>query len=121
MQCFPHEHGTSKVVELQSIEQPIATAQEALDLIASISYLYGCNKIVVKREHFIPAFYQLRTGLAGEILQKFTNYHCAIAIAGDFTREQSKSLHDFMYECNRGKQVFFLPTVQEAIKKLHCV
>jgi len=30
-------------------------------------------------------FFDLSTGLAGEILQKFVNYHVKIAIVGDFS------------------------------------
>ena len=42
------------------------------------------------------------------------------AIFGDFSAytEVSKSLRDFIYECNRGTAVFFVPTRQEAEERL---
>ncbi|WP_083996437.1 DUF4180 domain-containing protein [Desulfosporosinus acididurans] len=52
-------------------------------------------------------FFDLKTKLAGEILQKFVNYHVRIAIVGDFSGYKSKSLKDFIYESNNGKDVFF--------------
>lgn len=37
---------------------------------------------------------------------------------GDFTIYTSKSLRDFIYECNKGKDIFFLPEEEQAIEKL---
>ncbi len=121
MVCTVSERGGSKVAVLQSVEAPIATAQDALDLVASIYYQHACLKVVLLRDQLAPEFFQLRTGLAGEILQKFTNYHMAVAIVGDFSRERSKPLRDFIYECNRGKQVFFVPSAEEALERLHAL
>lgn len=59
--------------------------------------------------------------MAGDILQKYTNYQVKIAIVGDFEVYGSKSLRDFIYESNKGSQVFFLPTEEAAVKKLHSV
>ena len=44
--------------------------------------------------------------MAGEILQKFINYHVKIAIYGDYSVYTSKPLRDFIYESNHGKDVF---------------
>lgn len=60
----------------------------------------------------------LKTRLAGEILQKFVNYNIKVAIIGDFTIYTSKSLRDFMYESNKGKDIFFSPSVNDAIEIL---
>lgn len=35
--------------------------------------------------------------------------------------ETSKSLRDFIYESNMGKNIFFLPDEEQAIKKLSLV
>ena len=59
-----------------------------------------------------------RTGLAGEILQKFTNYQIKAAVYGDYSRYTSKPLRDFIFESNRGGQFFFVATREEAIQKL---
>ena len=39
--------------------------------------------------------------MAGEILQKFSNYRVRLAIVGDFTPYSSKSIKDFIYESNK--------------------
>ena len=51
-------------------------------------------------------------------MQKFTNYRKRIAIVGDFSIYTSKSLKDFIYECNKGKNIFFTSDVEQAIKRL---
>ena len=63
-------------------------------------------------------FFNLRTRLAGEVLQKFINYQIKVAIVGDFTIYSSKSLKDFIYESNKGSNIFFLPNEEQAIERL---
>lgn len=41
-----------------------------------------------------------------------------VAIYGDFSRCKSKPLKDFMRESNRGRDVFFVVTEEEAIAAL---
>jgi len=66
------------------------------------------------------AFFQLRTRVAGDIVQKFVNYRCGIAIVGDisgFTGHQFGPA-DFVRECNRGTQAWFLPDIEDFHKQL---
>jgi len=72
----------------------------------------------LSQEAICEDFFRLKTGLAGEILQKFVNYRMKIAIVGDFSIYTSKSLKDFIYESNKGKHIFFVPSEKEAIEKL---
>jgi hypothetical protein len=65
-----------------------------------------------------PDFFDLKSGLAGEILQKFSNYRVKLALAGDFSEIRSKSLKDFIRECNRGKTIFFVNSINDALSRL---
>ena len=96
----------------------IRDVNSALDLIANVRYQHDCDGIIVQREAIVEEFFDLKTRLAGEILQKFANYQMKIAIIGDFTNVSSKSLRDFIYESNKGTQVFFLPSVEDALRKM---
>jgi len=96
----------------------IQGVQDALDLMASIWYTHGCTKAVLDKAIIAEDFFRLRTGLTGEILQTFSNYRFVVAIFGDFTVYDSKSLRDFIYECNQGRQVFFAKDQQSAIDHL---
>ncbi|RKP51613.1 DUF4180 domain-containing protein [Cohnella endophytica] len=113
------QRGQSKVAVIESPDIVIGDVQEALDLMATVNYAEGCHKILLNKANLAEDFFDLRTGLAGEILQKYTNYRVIIAIVGDFSGYGSKSLKDFIYECNQGKQVFFLPDNATALQALH--
>lgn len=99
----------------------IADVQSALDFMMTIQYETGCNRIILNKSAICDDFFKLRTKLAGEVLQKFINYQVKIAIVGDFSEYTSKSLKDFIYECNKGKDIFFLPDKKQAIEKLSVV
>jgi hypothetical protein len=75
-----------------------------------------CSTFILKKENIINDFFNLSTGIAGEILQKFSNYKKRMAIIGDFSNEKSKSLRDFIYESNKTKQIIFVDTIESAIK-----
>jgi hypothetical protein len=56
--------------------------------------------------------------MAGEILQKFSNYRMRLAIVGDFSEYKSKSLRDFIRESNRTGTINFVGTIDEALLRL---
>ncbi len=70
----------------------------------------GAGLVLVPVECLEDEFFQLRTGIAGAILQKFATYRMRLAIIGDISRyvEDSSALRDFVYESNRGDQVWFV-------------
>jgi len=66
--------------------------------------------VAVPVERLADGFLDLSTRLAGEVIQKFTNYRIRLAFIGDISArlEASHSLRDFVYESNKGQQVWFL-------------
>ncbi len=96
------------VAEIQSASVLITDVQSALDLMATVSFEHKCNSMVIPKECICEDFFDLKTKLAGDILQKFTNYNFNVTIVGDFSVYTSKSLKDFMYESNKGTQVRFV-------------
>lgn len=103
---------------ISSNEKLITDAQSALDLIMTVEYGTKSNRIIINKDNICEDFFILSTGIAGEILQKFINYGFKIAIYGDYSKYTSKPLKDFIYESNSGKNIFFVNTQEEAIKKL---
>ena len=103
---------------VNSDELVITDAQSALDVLMTAKYDAGTKNIVISKELIVEDFFILSTGLAGDILQKYINYEGRIAIYGDFSHYISKPLHDFIYESNKGKDVFFVATEDEAIEML---
>jgi hypothetical protein len=111
------ENGTDIAV-ISSDEKLIIDTQSALDLAMTVKYETGATKIVINKSAVCDEFFILSSGMAGEILQKFINYHVKIAIYGDYSHFTSKPLKDFIYESNNGNDFFFVSTKEEAIQRL---
>lgn len=103
---------------VNSNELVITDAQTALDVLMSAKYDIGTKNIVIDKKLIVEDFFILSKGLAGEILQKYVNYGGRIAIYGDYSHYTSKPLKDFIYESNKGKDVFFVATQDEAVDML---
>ncbi len=116
-----NEKADSRIAIVENDGIVLQSTQDALDFMATLGYQYHCDKVVLHIVHISADFFDLKTGLAGEILQKYTNYGVKLAIVGDFSIFSSKSLHDFMRESNKGQQIFFLPDKASAVEKLHSV
>ena len=114
---YLNENGTDLAV-ISSDETVITDVQSALDLIMSVKYETGAERVVIPKELICEEFFILSTGIAGEILQKFINYHMKAAIYGDYSHYTSKPLKDFIYESNQGRDIFFPATRAEAIQRL---
>lgn len=103
---------------VNSDEVIMTDVQTAMDLIMSVKYETGCSKIVLNKEAITEDFFILSKGIAGEILQKFINYRVKFAIYGDFSKYTSKPLKDFIYESNKGKDIYFVPDTDKAVQML---
>lgn len=109
------------IAVVHSNELVITDLQSALDFIATVGFETGCNHIAINKSAVTEEFFDLKTRIAGDILQKFINYNIKFAIYGDFSRYTSKALRDFIYESNNGNDIYFVATEEEAIKKLKAV
>lgn len=118
MEIHTITHNGKEIALIKSREILITDVQSALDLTATVRYETGCDRIILNKSAICEEFFDLKTKLAGEVLQKFINYYIKIAIIGDFSIYSSKSLHDFIYESNQGRDIFFLPDEKTAIEKL---
>jgi hypothetical protein len=112
------ETSIGKIAVCVSDEVIIKDGQSALEFAANIVYAHDCVNIAVNKAAIHQDFFKLSTGIAGEVAQKFVNFRCRVAIFGDFSGYTSKPLLDYMYECNKGKHLYFAKDEAEAIKKL---
>ena len=94
----------------------ISQAQHILDIFGNLMFT-GCDRLIIHEKSLHTDFFDLKTRLAGEILQKFSNYRIKLAIVGDFAKYNSKSLHDFITESNKSNTVFFTDTIVAAIQE----
>lgn len=118
MQLDSIQQNGVKIAVVTGGEKVLTDVQSALDLLATVNYETGAARIAIDKAAVADDFFVLSTRLAGEVLQKFVTYQTKIAIYGDYTAYTSKALKDFIYESNKGNQVFFVPTREEAVARL---
>lgn len=114
MQYKTHNINSILIAEVISGKRIIDSVADGIDLLGNL-YYQGFNRIVIYEECITPDFFDLKTGMAGEILQKFSNYRVQLAVVGDFSRFTSQSLRDFMFESNKGRHINFVSTITEAL------
>ena len=103
-----------EIVEVQDNSLLLETTQQFLQLMMNLP----SDKVILRKENLHESFFDLRSGLAGDILQKVSNYVLQLGIVGDFSLYDSKSLQAFIYESNKGNRVVFATTVEEALNRL---
>lgn len=106
-----------RIFKISSDELLLSDESNALDIISNSKY-QEVTKIIIAEENIAPEFFDLKTTIAGNIMQKFTLYGVQLAIVGDFSKYESKSLHDFIFETNKQGQILFLTSEEEATERL---
>jgi len=114
MEIKNHQKNSIEIAEIITDRIVIQNAEDALDLLGNV-YYQGYDKMIIHEKNINPDFFDLKNKMAGEILQKFSNYRVSLAIVGDFLSLSSKSLNDFIYESNKGRHVNFVASIDEAI------
>jgi len=105
----------NRIAEITAESEMINNPQDMLDIMADIGY-EGSNNILIHKQVLHKDFFDLNSGLAGEILQKFSNYRMKLAIVGDFSDVRNKSLRDFIRESNRLGIIRFVQDIETALK-----
>ncbi|MFG3715893.1 DUF4180 domain-containing protein [Micromonospora sp. NPDC047730] len=87
---------------------PVATAQDALDLIGAA--FLGAEVVAVPASRLDASFFSLGTRFAGEIMQKFVNYRLRLVVVGDISRHlaASAALRALVHESNQSDHVWFV-------------
>lgn len=117
MQIEVHLLGAKKIAELFSKQMIISSVDDALELIGNL-YYQDFDAILIDEQNICPEFFDLQNGMAGEILQKFSNYRLRAGIVGDFSKYEKKSFQDFMKESNKNKHINFVSSRDEGLKVL---
>jgi len=105
------------IAQLKSDFLEIKNLDDALDLLGNAAY-QGASHIFISEKNIVPDFFDLKTGIAGEILQKFSTYSMRLSIVGDFSKFTSKSLKDFIYESNKSRKINFVSSLKEAEERI---
>ena len=109
-----HIVGKAMVAEVAANDMLLTAPEDANDLLGN-AYYQGFDGMIISADKISPRFFDLKTRLAGEILQKFSTFQMRLAIVGNFSVFPSESLKSFIYESNRGNLIHFSPTIADAL------
>jgi hypothetical protein len=86
----------------------ITSEADALELVAACGE-HMCHRLLLHGSNLTPDFYNLRTGLAGAVLLKFSNYRIQAAVILTPELATQGRFGEMVLESNRGNQfrVFF--------------
>ena len=116
MEIKTHKTKTLNIAEVISDEVILKNLDDGLNLIGNLGY-QGFDKMIIHEKNISADFFDLKTKLAGDILQKFTQYRMALAIVGEFNKYKSRSLNKYIFESNKGRTINFVASVEEALKE----
>ncbi|AWP27654.1 PadR family transcriptional regulator AphA [Paenibacillus sp. LBL] len=92
---------SKKYIELISSIEPLSTENDALDLI-SLCWEHDTNAIMIYYAALSEDFFKLRTKLAGNMIQKFTNYGIKAAAIIPQETIQKGRFKEMAMETNKG-------------------
>jgi len=98
-------------------DEPISQKAHANDLV-SLAFEYESSLVLMDEGALGVEFLDLRTGVAGEVLQKFVNYNLTGAAVLPAEVAQSGRFGELMLEMNRGDTFRSFSTFEEAAQWL---
>jgi uncharacterized protein DUF4180 len=114
-----YELHAAHVLECVPDGTKLRTYQDAVDLIGK-TFENRATLIVIPVECLDDEFFQLKTRIAGELIQKFVQYRRRLVILGDISGflAESSALRAFVAESNRGKDVWFVASLHDLEERL---
>lgn len=94
-------------------------AGDALELM-SAAWSHHADLLAIPAERLGEEFLRLRSGVAGEFVQKFVTCGMRLVVIGDIPRHinTSAALRDFVYESNKGQHLWFVPDLNQLAARL---
>jgi hypothetical protein len=87
--------------------------RELLDLL-SLGNEEGIGALLIQEGSLPPEFFDLSSGLAGQIALKLSTYRVKTAVVVDLEGIPSRHFRSWAGECNRGREIRFCSTMGEA-------
>ncbi|MGR3810312.1 DUF4180 domain-containing protein [Jiulongibacter sp. NS-SX5] len=109
--------GNKTIAILKTTDEKIEQTEDILDLLMNCRFS-GADSLIIYENQLSQEFFDLKTKLAGDILQKFSTYDFRLAIICDFDNKESSSLKAFIAESNRTGRINFVSSEEEALGKL---
>ena len=101
-------------LECNSPEAIIQNEQDILDLVAACGD-YETDKVIIHQRNLSPGFFDLKTGLAGTLFQKFANYRIKGAAVILLDNIKSQRFKELIFESNKGSLFRFFEDRESAV------
>ena len=109
-----------RVLSLAPEGPKIAAERDVSDLLGA-AWSARADWVAAPVPRLDRSFFQLRSGLAGAVLQKLANYRMPLAIVGDVSghARASRAFHDLVVEADQGEQLWFVADLAELELRLN--
>jgi hypothetical protein len=84
------------------------------DIADTIGACFGADGLILREEDLAPEFFDLRSGLAGELLQKLVNYQLRTAIVVPEPEAHGERFRELAYEHRSHDMIRFVRSREEA-------
>ncbi|MCF7823708.1 MAG: DUF4180 domain-containing protein [Candidatus Marinimicrobia bacterium] len=99
---------TRYFIDMTQDDFQISIEADIMDLLSKC-YEYESNLILLSENNLSSAFFDLKTGLAGAAMQKFSNYQVKVSVSLQNENNYSPRFQELMHEMNRSNSLrFFL-------------
>lgn len=95
------EMNNKKYIEYSDDKKQLSTERDAVDLIAACME-NNTGLLIIQDKALSENFFNLRTGLAGTVLQKFVNYNIKAALIITNEEKISGRFKEMITEANKG-------------------
>ena len=92
----------------------VSSEQDAVDLIGFCGY-HQTNNLLLYTDNVDESFFDLKSQLAGKVLQKCMNYYMRVAMVLSLDIKDNKRFSEMVLETNKGNHFRIFKTRDEAI------
>jgi hypothetical protein len=101
----------ARVVIASEVNLHIQTIRDVSD---AVGVVYGADGLLLTESDLSPEFFDLRTGIAGELFQKFTNYQIHLALVVKSLEVYGERFGELAFEHKNHKLIRFFDSVETA-------
>lgn len=85
-----------------------------MDVPDAIGASFGTQGLLLLPENLAPQFFDLRSGIAGELFQKFSNYRIKLAIVVEQEKDYGERFKELMWEHRKHTLIRFFTNQADA-------
>lgn len=109
------EHSGLKIFHVRATDKHIRVRE---DLFEIVNQANEADCIAIEAHCLDSDFFNLSTGVAGELLQMAANFRLCLGVIGTPSSNETGSFGSFMRECSHGRDVIFAPDINALSERL---